>query len=68
MNRFFFACVFAVAGFLIGCDGGGLTPDQKVEANKQWNDARAGVLASLANDQYKSGNLDKCQESLDPGT
>jgi tetratricopeptide (TPR) repeat protein len=65
MNRFFFACVFAMAGILIGCDGGGLTPNQKAAANKQWNDARAGVLASLANDQFKSGNLDKCQESLD---
>jgi tetratricopeptide (TPR) repeat protein len=65
VNRFFFAAVFTMAGILIsGCDGGGLTPDQKLAANKQWNDARAGVLASLANDQYKSGNLDKCQESL----
>jgi tetratricopeptide (TPR) repeat protein len=66
MNRFFFACVVGLAGILIaGCDGGGLTPNQKAAANKQWNDARAGVLASLASDQYKTGNLDKCQETLD---
>jgi tetratricopeptide (TPR) repeat protein len=66
MNRFFFACVFTAVGILLaGCDGGGLTPDQKAAANKQWNDARANVLAGLATDQYKSGNLDKCQETLD---
>jgi tetratricopeptide (TPR) repeat protein len=66
IDRIFFACIFTLAGILIaGCDGGGLTPDQKAAANKQWNDARAGVLASLAEDQYKTGNLEKCQETLD---
>ncbi len=58
---------FILAGLLMiaGCNGGGLTPNQKLEATKQWNDARASVLASLANDQYNSGNFDKCQETLD---
>ncbi len=52
--------------FIVGCGGGGgLTPNQKVQANKQWNDARANVLASLAADQFKNGNLEKCQETLD---
>jgi Flp pilus assembly protein TadD len=50
---------------IAGCNAGGLTPNQKAEANKQWNDARANVLASLANDQYKNGNFDKCRETLD---
>ena len=66
MNRIFFAAVFTLAGILLcGCDGAGLTPNERVAANKQWNDARANVLASLAGDQYKAGNLDKCQETLD---
>src|SRR5258707_11943216 len=33
--------------------------------SKQWNDARAGVLGSLAMDQYKNGSFDKCQATLD---
>ncbi len=66
MNRFFFACVFGLAGILVsGCGANSISPTQKATANKQWNDARAGVLASLAVDQYKTGNLDKCQEALD---
>src|ERR1700761_4073198 len=50
---------------LTGGGSGGLTPNQKLEANKQWNDARVSVLAGLANDQFKNGNFDKCQETLD---
>jgi Flp pilus assembly protein TadD len=66
MNRIFFAAIFTLAGILIaGCDGAGLTPDQRAAANKQWNNARASVLASLATDQYKNGNLEKCQETMD---
>ena len=36
------------------------TPFQKEQANKEWNGARASVLASLANEQFQSGNFDKC--------
>ncbi len=38
---------------------------QKEEAKLQWNRARASVLVSLASDQYATGNLDKCRETLD---
>jgi tetratricopeptide (TPR) repeat protein len=54
-------CLIAASG----CNAGGLTPNQKAEANKEWNDARASVLISLATDQYKNGNFEKCQETLD---
>ena len=65
MTRFFKA--LSIAGLLIcaGCNAGGLTPDQKLTANRQWNDARASVLASLALDQFKNGNFDKCQDTID---
>jgi tetratricopeptide (TPR) repeat protein len=49
---------------LAGCGSGGITTTQKAAANKQWNDARASVLASLAADQFKNGNFDKCQDTL----
>jgi tetratricopeptide (TPR) repeat protein len=39
-------------------------PSQKEQATKQWNDARAGVLGSLAQDQYKNGDFEKCEETL----
>jgi tetratricopeptide (TPR) repeat protein len=49
MNRFFFACIFGLAGiFIAGCDGGGWMLTQKSVANEQGNDARAGVLENKA--------------------
>ncbi|MGH7176855.1 MAG: tetratricopeptide repeat protein [Tepidisphaeraceae bacterium] len=39
-------------------------PNQKEQAKKHWNDARASVLFGLAHDQYKSGNFDKCRITL----
>src|SRR5438045_2826901 len=47
-----------------GCEHNKSVPTQKEEAVKQWNQARAGVLASLANSQYEGGNLEKSQESV----
>jgi tetratricopeptide (TPR) repeat protein len=38
---------------------------QKEIAKKQWNAARAAVLASLAKDQYENGSFDKCRQTLD---
>ena len=32
---------------------------------RQWNTTRAQVLLSLAGDQYKTGNFDKCRQTLD---
>jgi tetratricopeptide (TPR) repeat protein len=41
------------------------TPSQREEATRNWNAARAGVLISLANDQFKSGNFEKCRQTID---
>lgn len=51
---------------LVGLSGCGSTasPTQKEAAHKQWDDARASVLCGLANDQFRNGNLDKCEETL----
>src|SRR5580704_10051328 len=40
-------------------------PEPHEQGNQQWNDARAGVLGSLALDQFKNGSFDKCQKTLD---
>lgn len=40
-------------------------PDQKAEAQKNWNDARSTILYSLAEDQYKAHDYDKCLETLE---
>jgi tetratricopeptide (TPR) repeat protein len=56
------AAVVTAAGS--GCQSSKKEPSQKELANKQWNDARASVLGSLAQDQYKNGNFEKCDETL----
>ncbi len=38
---------------------------QRQAATQQWNQARAGVMLSLANDQYKTGNFDKARSTVD---
>jgi Flp pilus assembly protein TadD len=64
-SRLYSTFLCATGILMSGCSSGGLTPNQKAQANKQWNDARADVLASLASDQYKDGSLDKCQTTLE---
>src|SRR4051812_38450816 len=58
----------AVAGaLLLGATGCGHKTQQtsKQAASQRWNTARAGVLLTLARDQYGSGNFDKCRKTLD---
>lgn len=40
-------------------------PDPKVEANQKWNTARSSVMVGVAQDQYKTGNFDKCRQTVD---
>ncbi len=58
-------CGAAVAA-LTGCNG---APDQqktqREAATQQWNQARAGVMHSLATDQFKTGNFDKARATVD---
>jgi len=51
---------------LVGC-GHHASPTQKQLAKKQWNGARAAVLASLAKGQYDAGHFDKSQETVNDG-
>lgn len=60
-----FGLVLALAAVAGGCQDMVKPPDSKAEAKKQWSDARAAVLVSLAQDQYNTGNFDKCRETLD---
>ncbi len=52
-----------LTGLLTGCAG--KTPSQKEQATAQWNTARATVLASLAKDQFESGNWEKARQTVD---
>src|SRR3954452_14272467 len=56
-----------VLAAVVGCNSAATKPHQspKAEMTEQWNAARAGVLGSLATEQYQSGNLDKSRESVD---
>src|SRR3954454_17007337 len=42
--------------------------DQHQQAVARWNGARASVLASLAREQYNTGNFDKCRQTLAEAT
>jgi Flp pilus assembly protein TadD len=49
---------------MVGC-ASSRQKTQREEAQKQWNDARAGVLYGLAKDQYSTGNFDKARQTID---
>lgn len=58
--------VGAVVAATSGCDSAPKKdPTQKEAAVKQWNQARAGVMHSLATDQFKTGNFDKARATVD---
>ena len=48
-----------------GCAGQQKKSYIKQKAEAQWNGARSSVMVSLAQDQYKAGNFDKCRQTLD---
>src|SRR5438128_2011183 len=45
-----------------GCQNGKEKNHQ--EATARWNKARASVMASLANDQFRAGNLEECRRTV----
>src|SRR5579862_7301248 len=63
MKKQLLIATLAIAS-LTGCGSTTKTPTQKEVAVKQWNDARAAVLGSLAKSQYESGDFDKSQQSI----
>jgi tetratricopeptide (TPR) repeat protein len=49
---------------IVGCQAE-KQPDPKVEATRQWNGARSSVMVGVAQDQYNTGNFDKCRQTVD---
>lgn len=48
-----------------GCAKNEKQPTIKQKAEAQWNGARATVMVSLAQDQYKAGNFEKARQTVD---
>jgi tetratricopeptide (TPR) repeat protein len=63
--RIHWITIFLLSAAAVGCDSAKPTQTQSEMAQKQWSQARSGVLATLASDQYRNGNFDKCQATLD---
>jgi Flp pilus assembly protein TadD len=60
-------CVALAALAITLCSTGCQNNKQKnsKEATARWNKARAGVMLSLATDQFKAGNLDQARTTVD---
>jgi Flp pilus assembly protein TadD len=65
-SRKFWCVAVAALAILLSAGGcqNGKAKDKK-EATARWNRARAGVMLSLANDQFKAGNLEQCRKTVD---
>jgi len=61
-----FVSIALLGALALGCESA-TKPHKspKAEMTEQWNAARAGVLGSLANEQYNGGNLDKARATVD---
>ena len=55
--------IWSLAALVVGCSASKPATPQAV-AQQQWNDTRAGVLAVLAQDQYRNGSFEKCEATL----
>lgn len=55
----------AVLVLFAGCNSAPSQPSSREQATKQWNAARAGVMHSLARDQFQTGNFDKARGTVD---
>ena len=53
----------ALVSIVVGCQGA-KPPQDKEAAQKHWSEARASVLYSLAQDQYKGHDFDACKQTL----
>lgn len=59
------AAVLVAAMLSWGCAPKAKKPTIKEKAEAQWNGARASVMISLAQDQYKAGNFEKARQTVD---
>jgi tetratricopeptide (TPR) repeat protein len=58
------AIIVLAMACVVGCAGNQKKqPTQKEVATRQWNAARAGVMAGLARDQYENGNIEKARQT-----
>lgn len=64
MKKMSLISVALLLALVAGCNNGKKNPTQKEQATKQWNNARATVLASLAKSQYEAGNFEKSQQTI----
>lgn len=63
MRKFRWVVPLALAGLcMMGCQSSHKPTEDAV---KRWNEARASVLAGLAEHQYKSGQFDQARKTLD---
>src|SRR3954471_17062055 len=64
--RFVKALPALVLAAVVGCQSATKPhPTPHAEMTQQWNAARAGILGSLATEQYKGGNLAKARETVE---
>lgn len=63
--RFRFTSIL-IAALAVGCQSA-KPPQDKEAAQKRWGEARAMVLYSLAQDQYKNHDFDGCKQTLMQG-
>jgi len=61
--RWMFASV-VLSLLAVGCNSL-KPPDETALAKKRWNEARASIMLTLAQDQYKGHDFDKCKETCD---
>ncbi|HZN68501.1 MAG TPA: tetratricopeptide repeat protein, partial [Tepidisphaeraceae bacterium] len=64
-KKFWYVAVAAllIAASTAGC--GNSSKKHSAEAQGRWNRARAGVMLSLARDQFKAGSLEQCRKNTD---
>src|SRR4051794_4450944 len=65
--QFVIAGTVAAIALLVsaGCASTDKKPTAKQVATQKWNGARSNVMASLAKDQFKSGNFEQCRKTVD---
>lgn len=64
-SKTFIAVALLLTAFLAGGCQPKTRQSNKEQANLRWNAARAGVMLTLAKDQYSTGNFEKCRKTLD---
>ena len=64
-HRKFRLIAVAALAILLTATGCQNKAKDKAQAAARWNRARANVMFSLANDQFKAGNLEQCRKTVD---